>query len=76
MKGELIMAGEGLRLTGYCYCSCGNEVGSRSLFSQGHDRKAESFLIKKKYGGVAQFLIAEGYGPGGKNLHEEMEREG
>ena len=38
----------------------------------GHDRAAESLLIKGRYGSIAQFLDAHGYGPGKKNLRQEM----
>lgn len=63
------MQGE-LKPTGECWCGCG--AAAKSFFKGGHDRRAESLLIMGKYGGVAQFLDANGYGPGKKNLSEEM----
>ena len=68
------MESVGLLLTGRCYCGCGAKTGRRSFFAAGHDRKAETAVIKVEYGGVAEFLVAMGYGPGGKNATEELEK--
>jgi hypothetical protein len=56
--------------TGECWCGCGEEVPTRSFFVSGHDRRAESAVIKYEYGSVAGFLDAHGYGPGGKSAHD------
>ena len=63
-----------LLLSTSCLCGCGGTTGRRSLFLSGHDRKAETAVIKLEYGGVAEFLVAMGYGPGGKNATEELEK--
>lgn len=42
-------------------------LGQKLFFLPGHDRIAESKIIKAEYG-IAQFLIRHGYGPGGKKL--------
>jgi hypothetical protein len=56
--------------TGQCWCGCGAETPTRSLFLSGHDRIAESAVIRAEYGSVADFLAAHGYGPGRKNARE------
>ena len=68
------MDGGGLLMVPFCYCGCGTKTGRRSFFAAGHDRKAETAVIKLEYGGVAEFLVAMGYGPGGKNATEELEK--
>ncbi len=60
--------------TGECWCGCGQETGLGSFFSPGHDRRAESAVIKVKYGGVAEFLQYHGYGPGGKSALQELKK--
>ena len=55
---------------GECWCGCGAETPTRSLFLAGHDRKAEARVIRAEYGSVADFLAAHGYGPGRKNPSE------
>jgi len=62
----------GPRPTGTCWCGCGEEVGLRSFFLPGHDRKAEAALIRLEYGSVAQLLEEHGYGPSGKNLTKSL----
>ena len=64
----------GLILTGRCYCGCLQQTKGRSFFVPGHDRKAETAVIRLEYGGVAEFLVKHGYGPGGKNAAEELEK--
>ena len=39
----------------------------------GHDKLAESAIINIKFGSVAEFLIANGYGPGGRNARVEYD---
>lgn len=53
--------------TGECWDGCGEQTARGSFFLQGHDRRAETAVIKVEYGGVAEFLDAMGYAPGGKN---------
>ncbi len=60
--------------TGECWCGCGAETPNRSFFLQGHDRIAESAVIKMVYGDVPGFLVQHGYGPDGKNPKQEMDR--
>ena len=60
--------------TGECWCGCGAETPNRSFFLQGHDRIAESAVIKMVYGDVPGFLVQHGYGPEGKNPKQEMAR--
>ncbi len=68
------MENKGLVLTGFCYCGCGGATGRRAFFVPGHDRKAETAVIRLEYGDVARFLVEHGYGPGGKNPTEELEK--
>lgn len=57
---------------GHCWCGCGAETKIGSFFLAGHDRIAESAVVKMEYGGVAQFIVAHGYGPDGKNPTKEL----
>ena len=57
---------------GKCWCGCGADAQIGKYFLSGHDRAAESAVIKVKYGGVVEFLAAHGYVPGGKNPMEEL----
>ena len=50
--------------TGVCWCGCGRDSGSRSFFLPGHDRIAESAVVMVRYGGVPEFLVQHGFGPG------------
>ena len=54
--------------TGECLCGCGGTTKPGRHFLQGHDRRAESEVIKAEYGGSVQFLVAHGYGPGVKKV--------
>lgn len=58
--------------TGTCWCGCGQQTKIGSFFLSGHDRIAESAVVKMKYGGVAEFIAHHGYGPDGKNAREEL----
>ena len=60
--------------TGECWCGCGAETRNRSFFLQGHDKVAESAVISMVYGDVPGFLVEHGYGPGGKNARQEMDK--
>ncbi len=55
-----------------CWCGCGEQTTSGGPFLPGHDRKAESAVIKVEYGSIKRFLEAHGYGPGGKNPQEAL----
>jgi hypothetical protein len=60
--------------TGECWCGCGAETGLGSFFVSGHDKRAEAAIVKTVYGDVPKLLVAHGFGPGGKNAAEELER--
>ena len=60
--------------TGECWCGCGtDDIRLGSFFAAGHDRYAESAVIRMKYGGVPQFLIDHGFGPDAANVRETYE---
>ncbi len=61
--------------TGKCWCGCGEETLIDAFFKPGHDRRAESSLIKLRYGSIAGFLDFHGFGPDGRNLKEAYEKE-
>ena len=52
-----------------CYCSCLEPT--QRYFVPGHDSSALWFVMKQKYGNTAAFLVAHGYGPGGKKARPE-----
>jgi hypothetical protein len=60
---------------GTCWCGCGTEVESGSFFVPGHDRWAEAYVIRSRYGSIAAFLDHHGYGPDGKSAREEADRD-
>ena len=60
--------------TGRCWCGCEQDTGIGSFFRPGHDKVAESAVILTKYGGVPEFLVEHGYGPGGMNPREDVHR--
>lgn len=68
---ERTMPDKRLLPTGECWCGCGKEVGLGSFFAPGHDKWAEGYVTRKKYGSVAAYIDAHGYGPNGKNAREE-----
>ena len=41
---------------------------------QGHDKYAQSAVVKVEYGSIAELLVDHGYGPGGRNAQGERER--
>lgn len=60
--------------TGTCWCGCGDDVRVGSFFASGHDKVAESAVILTKFGGVPEFLVEFGFGPGGLNPKQELDR--
>jgi hypothetical protein len=58
--------------TGTCWCGCKANTAPGSFWSPGHDKFAESAVILLKHGSVAEFLIAEGFGPEGRNPRAEF----
>ena len=38
----------------------------------GHDRKAIAAVVEMEYGGIAEFLVAHGFGPDGKSPLDEL----
>lgn len=59
---------------GKCWCGCGADTQIGKFFLSGHDRAAESAVIKVVYGDVVKFLVAHGFTPEGKNPMEELKR--
>ena len=57
--------------TGLCWCGCGQGTKQGRYFVPGHDSSALWFVMKQKYGNTAAFLVAHGYGPGGKKARPE-----
>lgn len=66
--------GERLLPTGQCFCGCGGDAALGKFFCSSHDRKAEAAVIALEYGSVAEFVVAHGYGPNGRNAQVERER--
>ena len=60
--------------TGKCWCGCGETTGTDRFFRPGHDRKAETRVIKQEYGGIPEFLEAHGYGPDGRTAKPDRRR--
>jgi hypothetical protein len=63
-----------LQPTGTCWCGCGKATSRGAFFSPGHDKTAESAVVKCEYGTVPDLLVAHGYGPGGKNAQAELHK--
>ncbi len=49
--------------TGSCFCGCGGAATPGRFLVQTHDRTAETAVIREKYGSIAAFVVAHGYGP-------------
>jgi hypothetical protein len=64
---------EKLLPTGECWCGCGKETTVGAFFSTGHDKIAESAVLKIVYGNVPNFLVEHGYGPDGKNPSKALD---
>lgn len=60
--------------TGECWCGCGAETSVGAFFVSGHDKRAESAVVKVDYGSVPRLLVKHGFGPGGRNAAEELRR--
>lgn len=60
--------------TGECWCGCGESTGIGAFFVPGHDKRAESAIVKVEYGTVPDLLDRHGYGPGKKNAAEALKR--
>jgi hypothetical protein len=58
--------------TGECWCGCGEETSIGAFFASGHDKRAESAVIKIQYEDVPNFLVKHGFGPGGRNASAEL----
>lgn len=59
--------------TGECWCGCARQVPVGSFFAQGHDKVAESAVILTTWGGVPEFMVAHGFGPGGRNAKTTLD---
>jgi hypothetical protein len=62
--------------TGECWCGCGGEAAIGRFFLPGHDKVAESAVIKLVYGGVPEFIDQQGFSPGKRNPRKELEQLG
>ncbi|MDQ1245858.1 MAG: hypothetical protein QG597_225 [Actinomycetota bacterium] len=49
--------------TGLCFCGCGQATKAGRYFVATHDRRAETTVIKARYGSIAEFVVAHGFGP-------------
>jgi len=65
---------ERLLPTGECWCGCGAETSTGAFFVSGHDKVGESAIVKTVYGSVPEFMVHHGFGPGGKNARDELEK--
>ena len=61
---------------GECWCGCEQETKRGSYFKQGHDRRAEKWLMRLHYGEVVGMLWSHGYGPGRENIRTVADKEG
>jgi hypothetical protein len=58
--------------TGTCWCGCEKATKPAAFFLTGHDKTATSAVIQLEYGSVVDFVVAHGYGPGGKNARQQL----
>jgi hypothetical protein len=68
---EEVMVAASPTPNGKCWCGCGAAVGPGKFFVQNHDRWAEAYVIRNRYGNIAGFLEHHGYGPEGTSAREE-----
>lgn len=59
--------------TGECWCGCGTSIPQGNFFHPGHDKTAESAVVRVRYGSVVEFLVDHHYGPGGRNPKRELD---
>ena len=61
--------------SGECWCNCGELTARGAFFRPGHDRRAVSYVLEILHkGSIAQFLLDKGFGPGGKDLLDELQK--
>jgi hypothetical protein len=58
--------------SGECWCGCGMDAKRGAFFASGHDKRGEAAIVKVIYGSVPQFMLAHGFGPGGRNASQEL----
>lgn len=56
--------------TGTCWCDCGGATKPGAFFLQGHDKRAERYLVALGSGPIAKRLALAGYIPGKKSLRD------
>ena len=59
---------------GFCWCGCKAEAALGKFFLPGHDKFAEAAVIQMTHGSIPEFLVANGFGPDGKNLRETFQQ--
>ena len=59
--------------TGECWCGCDETTSVGAFFRPGHDKTAESAIVKVVYGSVPELLEKHGFGPGGRNARDELD---
>lgn len=66
VSAETVVLGEAADVapTGWCFCGCGEVAAPGKFFVVTHDRKAESAIIREKYGSIAGLVVAHGHIPG------------
>lgn len=58
--------------TGTCWCGWQKPTKPGAFFLTGHDRTATSAVIQPEYGSVIDFVVARGYGSGGKDARAQL----
>ena len=53
-----------------CLCGCGQHPKGDRFFCAGHDRFAETAIMKMFYGSVEALMAKHGFGTNGKNLRK------
>jgi hypothetical protein len=57
---------------GQCWCGCGSGTKPGAFFLPGHERAAEAAVVTLLYGGIPQFLVKHGFGPGARSAIKEL----